>query len=343
MEPVPDIAPDIANIRADRSLLLPGPFPPLSHLGATVFRHSVHAALRFALYNLGQPVPDSPPVRFVSLRPYFDAPKLRKESERDKPLAREVLGALIDPGGIAERRLSKRLTGTLWFHRRRLAIKTRLTRSERAPATQKLPEAMAGTAQAVHARLSTLLPFLGEALLAELLTSLDRREHRRRGNAPTLVQSREAARFLDGTAANLSRLGLPDPRVPSWLAEAPSRPDTKATAALECPSHRLRGSFREQYRLTLDHLRPHLVALGLSAERRGFIESAEDIFFLPLDLLGDLELDTKPDWLEGSIASNRSEWQELLDRGAPADTLGNVRPTPRVEIAPELSPLTPLV
>ena len=51
-----------------RALLVPGPLPPSSHLGLTLLRHVAASGLRYALYHLGLPLPESPPVRFVRLR-----------------------------------------------------------------------------------------------------------------------------------------------------------------------------------------------------------------------------------------------------------------------------------
>src|SRR5258706_3258425 len=55
-----------------RSLLLPGPLPPLSHFGITLLRYAVGTGLRYALYHLGLPLPDSPPVKIIRLRPDLD-------------------------------------------------------------------------------------------------------------------------------------------------------------------------------------------------------------------------------------------------------------------------------
>ena len=55
-----------------RALLTPGPLPPLSHFGVTLLRHAVGTGLRYALYQLGLPVPEAPPVRIVRLRLYLD-------------------------------------------------------------------------------------------------------------------------------------------------------------------------------------------------------------------------------------------------------------------------------
>ena len=332
--PVPNF--HTPEIRADRSLLVPGPYPPLSHLGATLLRYAVHSALRYALYQLGQALPESPPTRFVALRLYLDAPSLRDRLGTQAG-SQEILGALLNPSGAAVEPLPKRLRGALWFHRLRLIAKSavRFTGS-----TGNSSGRSRSTNPA--ARLTELLPALGEALLGDLIAALDRRRLRAAGKEMRPVQSLQAARFLEGGRADLSRLGLPDPILPSWRDSKPPLA-TGVSAALCFPSHRLRGGFREQYRRLLDLLRPSLLALGDRAMAKGYLVSVEDLFFLPLDLINDLEGPSKPKWLDEAIESNREEWQELRAREAPADTLGNVEPATRLDLPADLAPLWPLV
>ncbi len=325
------------DIRADRSLLLPGPHPPLSHLGATLLRYSVHSALRYALYQLGQAVPESPPTRFVALRLYLDAPSLGN-CLGTRAASQEILGALLNPGGIAVEPLPKRLLGALWFHRLRL-----IARSAVRGSTSRGSAGSVGS-QGPGSRLTELLPGLGEALLGDLIAALDRRRLRAKGTEMEPVQSLEAARFLKGSRVDLSRLGLPDPILPSWRNSTSPLPSGASTPAALClPGHRLRGGFREQYRRLLDLLRPSLLTLGDRAVARGYLASVEDLFFLPLDLINDLEGESKPEWLDAAIESNREEWLELRGRKAPADTLGNVEPARRLELPGDLAPLWPLV
>ncbi|MCP4200863.1 MAG: hypothetical protein GY769_02885 [bacterium] len=331
MEPVPEI-------RADRSLLLPGPLPPLSHLGATLLRHSVHTSLRYALYQLGLPTPEAPPTRFVALRLYFDRPSL-SDSLGTAPGSEEILGALLHPGGAAVAPLPRRLRGALWFHRRRLSTKNSaagrwLSPNRTSPARTQDP----------RVRLSELLPPLGDALLGDLIAALDRRRLRTGGQHVDPAQSPEAARFLKDARPDLSRLGLPDPIAASWNdSRPPLDPGSSVPVEIDCPADRLRGGFREYYRHLLDLLRPSLLALGDRAVRRGHLASVEDLFFLPLDLLDDLDGELKPDWLDEAIQSNREEWRELRSRKAPADTLGNVEPAARLSLPDLLVPLWPLV
>lgn len=329
LEPGPDI-------RADRRLLTPGPIPPLSHLGATLYRHTVHTALRYALYQLEQEPPEAAPVQFVSLRPYLDAPKLAATLGAS-PAGLEVLGALVDPGGAARHRLPARLIGSSLFHCARLVARHPL-RSR--PAAERNSS---GSVDALRAHLSSLLPALGDALLGDLLASLVRRRRRARGARVEPVQSRHAKRFLSGTRPALECLGPPDPMRPSWREEAPGAPASGVLELLDRPSDRLRGGFRERYRSVLEELRPAIGALGERARERDLLDRASDVYFLPLDLLEDLESETRPPWLDGAIASNRAEWRELAKRHAPADSLGSVAPAERLEISPELAALTPLV
>lgn len=329
---------DLADVRADRSLLLPGPLPPLSHLGATLLRHSVHVALRYALYQLGQSIPESAPTRFVALRLYLDAPFLRK-SLGVSPASEEILGALLDPAGRALEPLPGRLRGVLWFHRARIARGFRAGRWFRS---SPKPEVEVPPEVPIETQLSALLPALGDALLGDVIAALDRRRSRAEGKSVARAQSLQASRFLDGTDADLSRLGLPDPRVASWRDALPEAARDAATSQLAARRHRLRGGFREQYRYLLDRLRPSLLALGERAVARGHLTSSEDVFFLPWDLLDDVGGETKPSWLDQAIASNRQEWLELRGRKAPADTLGNVEPSGRLDLPDDLVPLWPL-
>ncbi len=308
-------------------------------------RYAVHSALRYALYQLGQAVPGSPPTRFVALRLYLDAPCLRDGLGTDGA-SEEILGALLDPGGTAVEPLPKRLRGALWFHRLRLTARSAVRGISNRGSTGSR-----GSSRSISSspttRLTELLPALGDALLGDLVAALDRRQLRAAGQDVGPVQSLQAARFLEGCRADLSLLGLPDPILPSWRDAKPplavGASGTGAPVALCLPSHRLRGGFREQYRRLLDLLRPSLLALGDRAVAKGYLVSAEDLFFLPLDLINDLEGPSKPKWLDGAIESNRKEWQTLRGREAPADTLGNVEPAKRLDLAAGFAPLWPLV
>lgn len=79
-----------------RSLLTPGPQPPVSHFGLTLLRHVVATALRYSLYQLGMPVPDAPPIRILSLRLYLEATPLRALLG-DLAGGERLLAALLQP------------------------------------------------------------------------------------------------------------------------------------------------------------------------------------------------------------------------------------------------------
>lgn len=319
----------LEDIRADRRLLYPGPLAPLSHFGATLLRYVQHTSLRYAFYQLGIPAPEAPATRFVGLRVYYDGPKLDQAVPQFSDRA-EVLGALLDPGGSATAPLSAGLSGALWFHR---------LRGPRRPSPTKVARRLTG--KSFTDGLSLAVPWLGEALLAELAASLRRRQKPNE----TQVQSREAHSFLTGRRTALECLGPPDPRVASWATAKP--PGIEQPDGLACPPDRSRGGFRELYRLCLDSLRIPLLDLAAEATRAGVLASKNDLFFIPMDLLRDIEGGVngtlEPTWLEQTIADNRAEWQELANRRPPAETLGNVDVEPRSEIPTEFACLTPLL
>ncbi len=315
------------SIRASRSLLLPGEQPPLTHLGVTLLRHAVGASLRYSLYVLGWKPTETPPVRIHRLRLLLDDAGLRRQLG-DQPGADELRRALLDPGGAAESPLPARQRAAVALHRTRLRIH-RHPWLFRPPRVGKDP----APSWAVFRRaLSSWIPILGDALLADLTAVLGRRQARRRGGgdgdgdgggdsdggtaAP--VMSREAARFLTGRSARLSFLGPPDVAKPSWAAQPPP---AGLGAGSTTPPHPTRGRFREHYRRCLDTLRPAYLALAAKAAGRGLLDDPEDAFFLPLDLAGDLELASRPAWLDAAVAVNRREYETELGLPAPPDVL----------------------
>lgn len=331
------------DLRADRSLLLPGPHPPLSHLGATLLRHVVHVALRYALYQLGWTAPEGAPTRFVGLRLYLDVPKLRKCAPENES-GREILGALIQPGNAAETKLAPADRGKLFFHRLRLKTKPPALRTERGPGADATPPL-----DEFRSLLSVVLSQLGDAVLAEILTAIDRREQRLSGRVVPPALGHEAARYMQGEkGVALSRLGLPDPKVGSWHHQLPdearAQPDGVSAQALsDATPDRHRGTFRELYRESLDRLRVPLFRLADDAARGKLIASPEDIFFIPLDLLSDLVKADKPTWLRESIENNRQEWNDLQNRNAPLDSLGTLPQLPKaLDLPQNLFPLSPL-
>jgi len=80
---------------ASRTLLLPGPLPPLSHFGLTLLRHAVATGLRYSFYHLGLPVPEAAPVKMVRLRIYLEQKGLAALL-RGSPGGSEILASLLE-------------------------------------------------------------------------------------------------------------------------------------------------------------------------------------------------------------------------------------------------------
>jgi hypothetical protein len=304
-----------------RALLTPGPLPPLSHLGVTLLRHAVGSGLRYALYLLGLPVPEAPPVRIVRLRLYLDDVKLAALLG-EVPGGDEVAAALADPSGSGDLPSGARgLAAAAAFHRWRLRLPRR---SGAGRVTSGGPGAGSpqGLAELFRAELSRGLPQTNEALLADLLAALARRRRRARGEEVPPVLSRAARRLLAGRRVDLHRFGPPDLLLPSW-AETPDRMPaaTAATAAMSPlpAADALRGRFREAYRILLDRLRPLYLATAQAAVARGVLDSPEDAFFLPLDLADDLAQEHRPAWLDGALRANRAEHEGLKRSPAPPE------------------------
>ncbi|HEX4964598.1 MAG TPA: hypothetical protein VF173_27525, partial [Thermoanaerobaculia bacterium] len=161
-----------------RALLLPGPLPPLSHFGITLLRHAVGTGLRYALYHLGLPLPEAPPVKIVRLRPYLDARELRTLLLPARGGA-DVVGALLEPGGVGEQPAEARaLAAALSFHRVRL-FPFRVPSGHPVPlAGDESPEWLW---RSFRDRLTRVLGRTNDALLADLVSALDRRALRARG------------------------------------------------------------------------------------------------------------------------------------------------------------------
>lgn len=294
--------------------MTPGPLPPLSHLGATLLRHAVGTGLRYALYQLGLPLPESPPVRIVRLRLYLDGGKLEKLL-RDAPEGMEVMAALLEPGGAGARpRLGSgagRAAVAAALHRVRLHLARRP--AARLPAVGPTVPGEEPWGRFLR-ELSRLLRITNDALLAEVLASLDRRARRARGEEVPPALSRSAADLLAGRRTPLERFGVPDPLVPSWAA----RPELGEQAR---PAHPLRGSFRETYRAALTRLGPLVAAHASAAVRRGHIEKEGDAYFVPLDLQTDLAGQPRPRWVAQAVRDNRTERDSLLTAPEPAEAL----------------------
>lgn len=315
--------------RLSRALLLPEPLPPLSHFGLTLLRHGVVTGLRYALYQLGLPLPEAPPVRLVRLRLYLEARPLLERLE-GRPGGREVAAALLDPGGAGGLPAAAgALVGAVRFHRWRLRWPPlrrplagpagRLPRpADRRSAADGKPGALW---EAFRGELSALARPLGEALLADLVASLERRAARAAGREAPPGLSRQAWRLRTGRRARLDLFGPPDPLASSWAAE-PERA-ARALAALAGepvpPPHPLRGRFRLAWRAALDRLTPRYRALAEEAAARGLLREPEEAFFLPLDVASDLALPRQPRWLPEAVTRNRAEHRELLAAAEPAD------------------------
>lgn len=326
--------------------MTPGPLPPLSHLGATLLRHTVGTGLRYALYQLGMPLPEAPPVRIVRLRLYLDGGKLGRWLG-EAPGGMEVMAALLDPGGAgAMPRMgggAGRMAVAAALHRTRL----RLVRqpAARLPAMRP-PVPDEEPWQSFQREMSRLLRVASDALLAELLASLDRRDRRARDEAVPPAMSRSAADLLAGRQVPLERFGVLDPLAPTWAA----RPKLAEQVRRELvggpalPAHPLRGSFRETYRAALTRLAPLLAAHASAAVRRGHIEKEGDAYFVPLDLQEDLAGPSHPHWVAQAVQDNRAERESLLTAPGPAELLytGLELEETGGEAAWDRTPLSPL-
>jgi hypothetical protein len=326
-----------------RALLFPGPLPPASHFGLTLQRHAVATGLRYALHQLGRPLLEAAPVRLVRLRLYLDGEPLLASLGAD-PGARLLGGALLDPGGEAPAPLPAKLRAAVAFHRLRL-----LSLPRRLPAA---PPALAAADPAalwaaLRADLSRWLPATSDALLAELIASLRRRERRRRGESlgPVLSSAARAAR--GGWRQPLRRFGPPDPLRPSWARALDREAAARQALVREPlpPADPLRGRFRETYREALDRFSPGFLELARGAYQRGLLAQLDDAFFLPFETADDLASPEPVRWLEAAIAANRREYAALLQAAEPGDRLERADavsgpPGPRAEW--EWAPLLPL-
>ena len=287
--------------------------------------------MRYSLYHLGFEPPEKPPIRIARLRLYFDGPALRETLAR-VPGGDEVTAALVDPGGAGRLpREAGRVAAAAFFHRVRLRFRRR-----RSPA----PPRDSGKAQDTlwrrfEGHLAEGLRCLNEAFLAELLAALARRKRRDAGENVPPCLSRAASRWIRSGEA-LDLLGPPDPLTPAREDEASSR------AALEpflpndgeAATCRVRGTFRHGYRGLLNTLRPSYLALARDAVERGALREEEDAFFLPFDLAADLAVEPAPRRLPGAVASNRREYESLLQLPGPPEVL----PEGKASVDPECVP-----
>ncbi len=303
-----------------RALLLPGPLPPLSHFGVTLLRHAVGTGLRYSLYHLGLPMPESPPVKIIRLRLYLDARELRSPLTPVSGGA-DVVAALLEPGDTGSQpAIGRSLAAALSFHRVRL-LPFRVP-AER-PAGLDGKETPGILWRRFRKRLSRVLNRTNDALLADVISALDRRALRARGEDVPPVLSKGAWTLRTRNRGDLRRFGLPDPFLPCWADE----PELALAArrALEphpLPGHdRYRGRFREAYRAALGQLAPLYRALARSAADRGFLSDPDDAFFLPLDPAEDLASSHKPAWIEDAVRANRAEYESLRKAAEPLDLM----------------------
>ena len=205
-----------------RSLLVPGPQPPLSHLGATLMRHVVGTVVRYSLYQLGLPMPDGPPVRILRLRVFLDAAPLLA-TLRTQPAGPEVLAALIfprapatstpTPDACARRRRSIARGSPRWA---RVAVARRRRRRRRRQssprrARRQSPRTREQLWSAVCSLVAGRMPYLCDAALGELVTSLARRRLRHFGKAPGGALGQVALQVHQNRDADLRALGALDP------------------------------------------------------------------------------------------------------------------------------------
>jgi hypothetical protein len=289
-------------------------------LGVTLLRHAAATGLRYALYHLGLPVPEAPPFKVVRLRLYLDARELRSLLTQ-APGGMDVVAALLEPGGSGSRPAAARpLTAALGFHRLRLLRFRPPSSRLLAPRDGEAPQELW---RRFRSHLTRLLPRVNDALLADVIASVNRRAARTAGERLPPVLSRAAWELRTGGEADLRLFGIPDLLAPCW-AEAPERMRA-ARQILEphdVPGHdRYRGRFREAYRALLSQLSPLYRALAQSAADRGLLGDPSDAYFLPLDLAGDLAAEKKPSWLDSGLRNNRAEYESLRRAAEPFDLM----------------------
>ena len=301
-----------------RSLFLPGPLPPATHLGVTLERHCVVSGLRYTLYHLGFRVPEKAPVRILQLRLYLDAAALA-ECLAGTPGAAEIVGALTEPRGeqpVAEH--AGEVAAASLFHHFRLAV----LRRRRLPTIAE-PADGATAWKLFRAGVSRWLVRLNDAFLTDTLAARNRRRRRSEGRSVSATLPRQAWAFRAAGSCRLDCLGAPDLAAPSWSEDRTARDEARAMLAEEPlpPRDGRRGIFRETFRDMLSHLRPAFLALAETARERGVLDEPDDAFFVPFDLAGDLAAADRPAWLDEAVESNRREYESIRAADCPADEL----------------------
>jgi hypothetical protein len=173
--------------------------------------------------------------------------------------------------------------------------------------------------------LSGGLERVNDALLAEVIATLDRRTLRARGAAAPPVVSGSAWALRKGRHGDLGRFGLPDPLAPSWREEPGAAEEACRALALQPLPERdsLRGRFREVYRLLLSALAPLLAELGRRGVASGSLATAEDLFFLPWETGEELAGERHLAWVEGAVVNNRAEHSSLARAAEPLDEMSS--------------------
>ena len=305
-----------------RSLLTPGPMPPTSHFGLTLMRHVVGTGLRYSLYQLGLPLPEAPPIRLVGLRLFLDRIPL-EELLREAEGGDALLRALLAPGDAATERLAQAPAVAAGLHRRRL----RWSRRRPARALRDVESLTPGELwKAFETVVSSSLPALNDAILGELVATLERQRRRLEGLPVEPALGREAWRARAGRPARTELLGRLDPLTPSWAEDVERLVDrVKHLSGQPLPRKPgARGRFREVYRGFLSNLRPILRALGRRGLENDVVDDETDLFFVPYPLVEELAGDLRPSWLEGAVTTNRAEYEALLRAPeAPDEILGS--------------------
>jgi len=299
-----------------RALLLPGPLPPLSHFGITLLRYAVGTGLRYALYHLGLPLPDSPPVKTIRLRPYLDA--------------RELRSLLLPAPGARTSWLRCWSPETSASGRRRIApwpppypstgspltfpgaFETRGSRGDESPRALWRLFATASPGARADERRGSVRSRLGA----------DRRALRARGEEVP-PRSARVPGFCAPAAGRPPALRRARPLLSLLGGGAGSRqrrpPCAGATTA--AGPRPLPGRFRESWRAGLCQLAPIYRALARSAAEREYLADPSDAFFLPLDTAEDLTAERKPAWIESAVRGNRLEYDSLRKAAEPLDLM----------------------
>ena len=300
-----------------RSLLTPGPQPPVSHFGLTLLRHVVATALRYSLYQLGMPVPDAPPIRILRLRLYLEATPLRALLG-DLAGGERLLAALLQPSAGVSTTLPTSIRTAAALHRLRLRLGLHRRRRGKRVAAEGSPREQLWCS--FEDRVQRAQPRLGDAMLAEILAVLRKQDVA--SEEPAVLLGRQAWRALSGGRCDYSQLGPLDPLHPSWAEDEPRYANLlDRIRPIETTRAGSRGSFREAYRGFLSEVRPSLVAFGENAEAEGVVERRTDLFFIPFQLCDELLGKRRPAWFDVTVATNRQEYEGLLQTAEHADEI----------------------